>query len=255
MRVSPEVLGKIKDELVAIAPLAHISGRHEGSWTNPYGSVRPFSLFNNTGGIEDGSNDFNPFLQDKRFQVELPTLTDFYSQIPDLLNLRLNCIGPGSGLSEHEEEVFLAGEKRLRLRFHLPVITNPGARISLDGETFHFMEGNIYFFNNGCVHGAWNEGGTDRYHLVWDVILTNKSYEFFFGDVPLGRDLLRLPVNERRVSSNGVRHTPGFNTARSYSNFYQRLRLGCLGLSERNFQRAYNVVASWIVRLPGFVRI
>ncbi|HTS69570.1 MAG TPA: hypothetical protein VMO17_11350, partial [Terriglobia bacterium] len=27
----------------------------------------------------------------------------------------------------------------------------------------------IYFFNNGCVHSAGNQGDEARYHIVWDV--------------------------------------------------------------------------------------
>ncbi|MCB9706754.1 MAG: aspartyl/asparaginyl beta-hydroxylase domain-containing protein [Myxococcales bacterium] len=53
-------------------------------------------------------------------------------------------------------------------RLHLPLITSPGARLSVMGRFQHFPAGTLFAFNNSRPHGAINEGPA-RLHLVFDV--------------------------------------------------------------------------------------
>lgn len=53
-------------------------------------------------------------------------------------------------------------------RVHAPIITNPGVRFTVGGETRHLAEGEIWEINNMAVHAVQNNGCEDRVHLVLD---------------------------------------------------------------------------------------
>jgi len=142
---------------------------HPTHWTNPYGNVTQHSLLNSSGRTEDTSSDHDLRTEGKAFSApECQALMRLQAAFAgSALNFRLNGLMAHSGLSPHEENV-VHGDQ-LRLRFHLPVFTNSQARVMLDGEQLHLQPGYIYFFNNGCVHSAGNQGDEARYHIVWDV--------------------------------------------------------------------------------------
>ena len=174
LSVDPVWFAQIQEEtrrLLMEKPASDVSSKaHPTNWTNPYGSVTQHSLYNDAGNTADTSTDHNLKIEGKVFAVpEFPALRRFFSAFSGrALNFRLNGLMPKSGLSPHEEHI-LHFEDTLRLRFHLPVFTNDGARGMLDGEQFHMKAGYVYFFNNGCVHSADNGGTEPRYHLVWDM--------------------------------------------------------------------------------------
>src|SRR5690606_3713771 len=87
----------------------------------------------------------------------------------------------------HEETLerpLPGGKVALRARFHLPLITTPQARMLADGGLFHFKAGYVYLFNNGCVHSASNDADSDRLHLVWDQLMTERAIDAMFGSTP-----------------------------------------------------------------------
>jgi len=151
--------------------------KHPTYWTRPYGDAVQFSLFNKSGDTSDTSADHLHELQGKTFALPQMTAVARLGRAFEgrLINLRLNGLAVGSGLSPHEETIE-HGEKT-RLRFHLPVFSNDVAVVLLDERKFSLREGIVYFFNNGCVHSAENHGDSPRYHLVWDVFLDEWIWE------------------------------------------------------------------------------
>ena len=162
--------------------------KHVTNWTRPSGTVRQFSLFNNTGNSADTKGDYG-YLGDasKKSLVfpEMKGLARFADLFrPALRNLRLNGMGVNSGLNAHEENSISPapfGVTRI-VRFHLPIFTNPSAKIYVDDEVMHFDEGRLYYFNHGCVHAASNEGPEPRYHLVLDAFLDRFLFGRLFED-------------------------------------------------------------------------
>lgn len=158
--------------LLSERPPSEVSQKaHPTNWTNPYGNVTQHSLLNNSGKTEDTTTDHDLRTEGKRFSApECQALLRLQAAFAGrAINFRLNGLMAHSGLSPHEENM-IHGE-RVRLRFHLPVFTNEKAKAMLDGEQFHLRAGYIYYFNNGCVHSAANEGDEARYHFVWDVFM------------------------------------------------------------------------------------
>jgi len=157
-------------KLQAQRPASDVSSKsHPTNWTNPYGNATQHSLLNATGKTEDTATDHDLKTEGKLFSApECTAILQLQAAFAGrALNFRLNGLMAKSGLSPHEENV-IHGEK-LRLRFHLPVFTSEHAVMMLDGESFRFLPGYIYFFNNGCVHSADNGDEEARYHFVWDV--------------------------------------------------------------------------------------
>ena len=175
---------------------------HVTHWARPRGDVLQFSLLNCSGRYEDTSTDHDLSCRDKRFHApdRYPSLARFVSAFPHSINFRLNVLAPGASLSPHKEPVCFrtrGSAVGLRLRLHLPVETNQSAEVLLDDQTYHFEQGQIILFNQGCVHAAANRGGTERLHLVWDMLLTSSTAEILFG-----ADRRLSPPPERRPSNN-----------------------------------------------------
>lgn len=181
---------------------------HVTHWAGPIGAVRQFSLLNRSGEFTDFGADHDLSCRGKRFQhaARYPHLAAFIGAFEHTVNFRVNVLGPGAGLSQHEEHsLFLseAGTPAVRARFHLPLRSSRDAHMTLDGEVHRFRPRTIYYFNQGCVHAAVNAGHEPRVHLVWDQLLTLRVFELMFGDAPLPPGLQRLPPNERMMSPVG----------------------------------------------------
>ena len=163
---------------------------HVTNWTRPTGQVRQFSLFNTSGDSADTKGDYGHLGDVKKKQLVFPQLASVsrFARLfmPSLRNLRLNGMGKSATLNAHEESSIDAsptGVTRIA-RFHLPIFTNPRARLFLDDESFHYDEGTLYFFNHGCVHAAANDGDEPRYHLVLDTYLDRGLYRRLFPGWP-----------------------------------------------------------------------
>jgi hypothetical protein len=207
----PDNFSMIKKECLDIVqnynPSNVTDKHHRTFWTNPYGEAKQWSLWNNSGFFdENNSISANPEnIRNKKFHHydSFPYLANFLNSWPDKLNVRLNLLSPGSGLGQHEEQIQqMWGEfNSIRIRFHLPIITNNKCLVFLDGEWFHFEEGNIYFFNNGCVHAAQNNSDIKRLHLVWDCLLTKEILKKLEGGIPLSAKY-NESVNENYATYN-----------------------------------------------------
>jgi hypothetical protein len=185
LTVEPSFFAGLQDDCrrLAIDNLPSDVGdrRHATNWTRPYGRAVQYSLLNRSGRFDDFSDDFDGTSTGKSFHHgdRYPALAAFAEAFPGAINLRLNGMDPRSGLSPHEERIMRRVGTRLtvRLRFHLPIATNEGAKLFLDGGLYHFEQGSIYYFNNGCVHAALNESTEARFHLVWDMWLTASAWK------------------------------------------------------------------------------
>ncbi len=55
------------------------------------------------------------------------------------------------------------------VRFHVPLVTNPGCMMYAGPETLHFEPGVLFYFNNKVRHSAANWGQSMRLHLVFEM--------------------------------------------------------------------------------------
>ena len=206
---------ELRDEVVRLTQSERGSDvthpNHVTRWTRPSGEVTQFSLFNTSGRYDDYSSDHDLLTRDKRFlgAPSYPQLAHLVAAIPDLVNFRINLLGARAELSAHEEHSIIRmgdGAVAGRLRFHLPLVTDVGAELTLDGYVYHLEPGILYFINHGCVHSARNGGNHRRIHLVWDALLTRAVYDVMFGDSTLPLPVTRF--SEHRQSVKPVRTEP-----------------------------------------------
>jgi hypothetical protein len=206
LRLAPHAFARIRGEVERLCrdgvPSEVRRSGHVTSWVLPYGSVLQFSLLNRSGRLDDFQDDHDASRRGKRFAdpVRYPGLAELAAVFPTAVNFRVNVLGSASGLSPHEEHVFLRlpdGGVVARVRLHLPVLTSPAAVVVLDGLAYHLEPAIVHLVNHGCVHAARNDAETPRVHLVWDVLLDRATGELLVGPAIAPDPLTRVPVAER----------------------------------------------------------
>ncbi len=55
-------------------------------------------------------------------------------------------------------------------RIHWVVSTNPLTFFEIDGRRLHFAAGEVWEVDNKKVHSVWNDGETDRIHVIVDYV-------------------------------------------------------------------------------------
>lgn len=182
LRVNDFIMNAIEKEVQTLVKNYKISEecikKHHTDFTKPYGAVTQSCLYNTTGNILDFSTDYKmpkigKFFIDPNFK-NIHHIVKLFQN--NLINFWLFGISKNSGSSPHKV-IRINDEKKFRLRFHLPVITNSSAWVMLDWKKFWLKRGIIYFFNDGCIHTAGNDGEQTRYHLIWDCMLDDKLFD------------------------------------------------------------------------------
>jgi hypothetical protein len=204
--LEPAFLAELQTEADRLASRGQPSDvndpQHVTHWVLPFGNVVQYSLLNTSGRLDDFSDDHDAFAKGKAFAhaADHRAMAVFLNLFPDAVNCRLNVMAPASGLSPHEEHVLTYapdGAVVAKLRFHLPLRTNPEATLVLDEQVFTLETGVVHLVNHGCVHAAANRGPEPRTHLVWDMILTRRTFDLMFGDEDSPAPLRRIPQDRR----------------------------------------------------------
>jgi hypothetical protein len=190
-RICEEVISLIQNNNPSIVT----DPKHNSYWSHPEGLITQFSLLNVSGILNDYSKDHNRSIKGKSFAHgdRYPNLGQFISLFPHAVNFRINILNAKSRFTQHQEDIcFFSNEGHepvVRARFHLPIFTNPEAIMLMEGKAYHFDPGIVYFFHNGCIHDGANMSETEsRIHLIWDMILTQDTFERMFKrsiDLPL----------------------------------------------------------------------
>lgn len=264
-RIEPTFFAELQREAEALVnenrPSEVSRTNHTSNWTRPIGCAAQFSLLNRSGRFDDTSADHSLAMYGKRFHHDnaYPAIGEFVRNFTDAYNMRLNSLGPGSGLSKHKESLYLKIDGNvymIRARFHLPVRTSLEAEMYLDGDYYNFEEGFIYLFNNGCVHSALNHGDDFRNHLVWDMFLTERTTNLMFGsggNLPYW--LIRMEGNDQIVSVKCTEKI-GEYAVQNVPKLYSRLKLARFGIKPHHLQRINNSMSfyrNYYFRRPAYV--
>jgi hypothetical protein len=73
----------------------------------------------------------------------------------------------GKSLVEHIDIYWFHKESR---RIHIPITTNEHSKLTFEGRPHHLSVGNVYEINNRILHSGYNNGTSDRIHLILDMM-------------------------------------------------------------------------------------
>jgi hypothetical protein len=75
-------------------------------------------------------------------------------------------LDPGSTIFWHDDN---GPYHEKHVRFHVPLVTNPGCIMYSGPESLHMEVGALWFFNNRTRHSAANWGKHYRLHLIFEM--------------------------------------------------------------------------------------
>jgi len=115
---------------------------------------------------------------DTEFLDRCPYHADVLRAIPAPIRAaRLMALGPGTAIHDHRDGKLSFPWGTMRL--HIPVITNPGAVITVDGQEYHWDAGRLWFADFDRLHRVRNTGTRTRIHLVLDCSPTPRLLSLF----------------------------------------------------------------------------
>lgn len=116
---------------------------------------KSLTLYSKVHGVSDGVE-------------RLPVIDDLLARSGLAFRLvRFMKLAPGGHIRRHTDS-FLSGNT---VRVHIPIRTNPDARLHIDGERCDWEQGELWFGDFSKPHWGSNESQLDRIHLVMDVEL------------------------------------------------------------------------------------
>jgi len=83
----------------------------------------------------------------------------------DFPRVMLARMAPGGVIHPHRDENPAA---KWPHKIHVPLVTNENVTFFVDGNQYHFAEGEAVEVNNMGLHAVENRGTTDRIHLIFE---------------------------------------------------------------------------------------
>ncbi len=83
----------------------------------------------------------------------------------DIMRVQLAELPPGQVIALHRDLGILSQIHRL----HVPLVTHPGVKFIVGGQSFHLQPAKLYELNNVAVHGVENNSEVMRVHLMVDM--------------------------------------------------------------------------------------
>jgi hypothetical protein len=134
---------------------------------------------------------------------ELPYLQQLVGMIPaEVRSARLLALAPGASSPVHRDDV---GWDRGLVRLHVPLSTNHAAEVWIDGNSYYWDVGELWYGDFGRDHYVANNGSSGRVHLVIDALLSTELLQLFpddyravfpYGDATFARQAIPLGPRE-----------------------------------------------------------
>lgn len=162
-----------------------------------------------------GLDDF----ADTKWLAEAPYLAEILASIPAPLRcVRLLALGPGAQSELHFDTKI--GFPWANLRLHVPLITNPGATLLMDGD-LHVWEPGAFWFGDFCrMHQVENTGRRKRVHMVIDTTLTPELLALFPPEFLEAMDPDDVLFDSPAVPIDDLERYPcGFTIPMSFTDF------------------------------------
>ena len=107
-------------------------------------------------------NKLKPYLDEIISQIK-----NFYGYTSILLTrVIITELPKGSIIPEHADEGELLNTNH---RVHIPLVSDPTVKFSLDHKDYYLKPGYAYEINNQLIHAVRNESNIDRIHMIIDL--------------------------------------------------------------------------------------
>ena len=107
-------------------------------------------------------NKLKPYLDEIISQIK-----NFYGYTSILLTrVIITELSKGSIIPEHTDEGELLNTNH---RVHIPLVSDPTVKFSLDHKDYYLKPGYAYEINNQLIHAVRNESNIDRIHMIIDL--------------------------------------------------------------------------------------
>jgi hypothetical protein len=115
---------------------------------------------------------------DTPLMAKAPYLSQILSELgTELRSVRLMALAPGVSVEEHSDTPL--GLPYGYVRLHIPLVTNPGAVLLLDGVEQRWQPGTLWYADFERPHSLRNTGDRTRIHLVADCATNDKLLALF----------------------------------------------------------------------------
>ncbi len=160
-------IGRLTDDLKKIKETDWLDHSNTSAYDNAWRCVPLRSV--------DGKSDHILSLSDKHYKdTTLLKRCRYFQEVIDSFkcektSVRLMALGAGSRIKMHTDKgtSFEDGIARL----HVPIVTTPDIRFTIEDEEVHFSAGFTWYLNADCLHGVNNESQNPRIHLMLDCIV------------------------------------------------------------------------------------
>ncbi|WP_042420473.1 aspartyl/asparaginyl beta-hydroxylase domain-containing protein [Streptacidiphilus anmyonensis] len=121
-----------------------------------------------------GTDDF----ADTTWMARVPYMRSLVRAIPvPVRAVRLMALGPAAASPTHSDLKY--GPRWGLARIHIPVVTNPGALLDIQGNEYCWQPGEIWFGDFSRPHHIRNSGPETRVHMVVDCVVAPELTRYF----------------------------------------------------------------------------
>lgn len=115
---------------------------------------------------------------DTPLMAKAPYLAQILAELgTELRSVRLMALAPGVSVEEHSDTPI--GLPYGYVRLHLPLVTNPGAVLVVDGVEQRWQPGTLWYADFDRPHSVRNTGDRARIHLVADCATNDRLLSLF----------------------------------------------------------------------------
>jgi aspartate beta-hydroxylase len=109
---------------------------------------------------------------------EAPYMASIFRSLPTRVRAaRLMSLGAGAEVGTHRDYPY--GLAAGWVRLHVPVVTNPGAVLVIDGEEMRWQPGELWYGDFSRPHSVRNTGDSRRVHLLIDCFVNEALLGLF----------------------------------------------------------------------------
>ena len=117
------------------------------------------------------TNGSKPYVLAREF------LEDFAQEQDSILGrAKIVCLPAGKRVYPHIDR---GQYYRVRNRYHFVLHSTQGSWLKAADEEVRMKEGELWWFDNDQMHEAFNDGGEDRIHMIFDMLPSHRAEEVF----------------------------------------------------------------------------